>query len=363
MKSIRSNQRFRRFLTGALVWSVAAGLYLVRAEAQESRDTIRIDTNLVSIPATVVDRDGRGVPGLPSSDFKILEDGVEQKITGFESTSSPVTVLLLVDVSGSMIEFRPQVGKALDTFIRGLRPDDMFAVAYFASESTLDMRVPLTRKRDYQYTPRRAAGPARGSGLSFTMTVDAIANALDYMRTLKGRRAIVVFGDADLSGRNASVASTLWDAEEQEALIYTVRYGEYPGACVEYAANLAQRSIAGKSFDVDEVSIVGDADLRKLGHKGCYYREKEIPKLIRDVDAYFLGLAEKTGGRGYRIKEIGDLSATFSQIIAELGQQYLLSYYSTEAAKGRERRKITVKVNKPDVAVRSRREVVLRANK
>ena len=195
------------------------------------------------------------------------------------------------------------------------------------------------------------------------MTVDAIANALDYMRTLKGRRAIVVFGDADLSGRNASVASTLWDAEEQEALIYTVRYGEYPGACVEYAANLAQRSIAGKSFDVDEVSIVGDAYLRKLGHKGCYYREKEIPKLIRDVDAYFLGLAEKTGGRGYRIKEIGDLSATFSQIVAELGQQYLLSYYSTEAAKGSERRKITVKVNKPDVAVRSRREVVLRANK
>ncbi|MEJ7622670.1 MAG: VWA domain-containing protein [Pyrinomonadaceae bacterium] len=328
--------------------------------SQEPSDSLRVQTNFVSVPVSVTDRDGRGIRVLRSSDFKIFENGIEQQPIIFEPTNSPFTVMLLVDVSGSMSTYMSHVGKALDTFIERLRPDDTFTVAFFSSQSTLHIRIPLTKKRDYRYLePEQPKTSARGRGSSFTMTLDAVDNAIKYMSLIKGRRAIVLFGDADPSGRHASVASNLRNAEEQEAVFYTVRYGEYPGACIQTTSDLALRS---QSISPDD-EIVTKADLRNLGHQGCHYRKNEIPKLIRAVDAHFMGLAEKTGGRGYKINEISDLSATFSQIVSELGQQYLIGYEPHEPARPGERRKITVKVNIPNAVVRARREVVFTSPK
>src|SRR5881397_3746043 len=87
-------------------------------------DVIRFDTSLVTVPVTVVDRYGRYVPLLHREDFKILEDGVEQKISYFATTDQPITVVLLIDTSGST-EFRLEdIQDAAIAFVGKLKTED-----------------------------------------------------------------------------------------------------------------------------------------------------------------------------------------------------------------------------------------------
>lgn len=326
---------------------------------QEKEEALRITSGFVHVPVSILDRDGRYVQGLRQDQFRLFEDGIEQEISHFEPTDAPFTVLLLADVSGSMTEYMPSLGRAIDSFINQLRPNDTLAVAFFSSDSNIDIRIPPVKKKDYRYI---AAKPIKngGGGVSFTMTLDAVDHAIKYMRGFSGRRAIILFGDGDQSGRRATFESNLRDAEEQEAIIYTIQYGDYPAACIEDNVNYAVQSL---NNDIDDKESITKRDLRQIGSQGCYYRKKEIPKLIKRVEAHFGGLASRTGGRAFKIKEISDLNSSFATIVAELGQQYTIGYEPKDPSEKGETRKISVKVSIPNVAIRSRKEVVYNRSK
>jgi VWFA-related protein len=280
------------------------------ANAQE--DVIRVDTNLVTIPATVLDRDGRYVPNLQKEDFQIFEDGVEQEIAYFEPTVEPFSVLFLLDNSGSMTNHLASLARAASAFVKQMRPDDQLIVAIFSGGGKIKVILEATRKRNFKQQIL-----LRPLGGNPTTTFDAVKLGIKYMKKFQGRRAIILFSDGELYGQNASAKSNLRDAEEQESLIYTIRFGAIP-----------------PGYRPD--------------------KKDRWERLIEEANNYLQGLAQKTGGRSYQIDDIANLEETFRTIAEELGQQYSLGYYPQKQPETGQRRQIKVKMRQSNLVVRAR---------
>src|SRR6266496_1644190 len=101
------------------------------AKAQDTEDTVRTDISLVQLNVGVVDRQGRAVTSLSKNDFVVYEDGVKQSIQQFEPVDAPFSLVLLLDMSGSTINFRQQLKLASTRFLDVLAPDDRVAVIQF----------------------------------------------------------------------------------------------------------------------------------------------------------------------------------------------------------------------------------------
>jgi Ca-activated chloride channel family protein len=303
---------------------LAAGTIVGLSDLTHSQsEEIRIDTSLVRVPVSVFDRDGRFIPNLQINNFKLFEDGKEQEISHFESYSEPITVLLLLDASGSMVPHFPRLAEAVSSFINQLQPEDNVMIATFVDDSKINILVNDKKKF---LNGRIALTPKPGD--HFTTTFDAVERGLKLMRSAKGRRrAMVLFSDGELFGWKASAKSNIRDAEEQDALIYTIRFGEYP--------------------------------THQPGYDNSLLTEREKRSIRKKVDDYMMGLAAATGGRGFEVDQIAQLGSTFGEIAAELGRQYTLGYYPQAFSRRGERRQIKVTVDRPNVAVRSRTSYVL----
>jgi VWFA-related protein len=96
-------------------------------------EIIKVTTDLVTTPVSVLDRSGRFVPGLKQKDFKIFENGVEQKISYFQSSEMPFTVILLIDISPSTRYKMEEIHYAAVTFVNQLRANDKVMVVAFDS--------------------------------------------------------------------------------------------------------------------------------------------------------------------------------------------------------------------------------------
>src|SRR3989440_6611800 len=94
-------------------------------------DILRVDTTLVSIPVSVMDRAGKFIPDLRKEDFRIWEDGVEQQVAYFASTEKPFTVALVIDTSGSTKNKLEDIQNAAIAFVEQLRPDDRVMIVSF----------------------------------------------------------------------------------------------------------------------------------------------------------------------------------------------------------------------------------------
>lgn len=313
-------------------------------------DVLKVDSQIVRVPLVVMDRDGRYISGIDKKLIHLSENGEEQDIVSFETVDAPFSLMIVADISGSMASHMVELGKAIDTLISKLRPEDSITLATF-SNWDLRYRISNVKKRDFKYQPDDGHKPKQTG--PFTTTFDAVEDAISYLSKVPGRKAIIIFGDGEPYGARATAKSNLKAAEEQESIIYTIRYGEFPPACV------LPRGVQDFKVDSDPRQpndIITGRDLAK--NSGCPVRELDKPDLIKRVDAHFRGLADVTGGRSYRIKDISDLGDTFTQIVAELGQSYTIAYEPKIAPKEGERRRITVKADIPNVAIRSRNQVV-----
>ena len=94
-------------------------------------DVVRVDTDLVTTPVSVLDRNGRFIPGLKKKDFKIFENDVPQTITYFQSEEQPFTVVLMIDISPSTKYAMDDIHYAALTFVNQLRPADKVMVVAF----------------------------------------------------------------------------------------------------------------------------------------------------------------------------------------------------------------------------------------
>ncbi|HQZ98447.1 MAG TPA: VWA domain-containing protein [Pyrinomonadaceae bacterium] len=323
------------------------------ATPPEDDEVIRVETNLVTMPVSVLDRDGRFISGLQQKDFKIFEDGVEQKLDYFQSVEQPFTVILLIDVSPST-QFRiDEIQSAAITFVDQLRPADKVMVVAF--DQHVQVMCPATNDRRVL---RGAIQQAQfGDGTSLYEAVDYVIQ--QQLRTIQGRKAVVLFSDGvDTTSRRASYDSTLKDTEEVDALFYTIRYDTSTDM---YGGNNNPTPRTGRGGRVTMADILGailtggnvSVGSGGRGRGGANSAEYEKGR------KYLETLALNSGGRQFEAQSIYNVDAAFAGIAEELRRQYSLGYYPEAVGKVGDRKQIKIRVMRPNVVVRAKNSYVV----
>lgn len=292
-------------------------------------DVIRFDTALVTVPVTVLDRNGRYVPLLRRENFKIFENGVEQKIAYFATTDSPFTVVLLIDTSGSTRFRLDDIQNAAINFVDKLKASDSVMVMSF--DDRIEVRCQATTDRN---TISRAIRRTRTGG--GTRLYDAVEDILTkQLKTITGRKAVVLFTDGvDTTSRRASYDSTVRLAEESDAPIYSVDYD---------TSGTSTLGIPGGRGTILGLPLPRPGPPSGPG-PGDYKRA------VR----YLHALADTTGGRFYSGDSLFGIAQAFTWIAEELGRQYSIGYYPATAGKEGERRQIKVRTTESDLVVKAR---------
>ena len=324
--------------------------------ATDENEVIKVETNLVTMPVSVLDRDGRFISGLQQKDFKIFENGVEQQVDYFQSVEQPFTVVLLIDVSPSTRYRIEEIHQSAISFVEQLRPNDRVMVISFDEE--VHVLSPPTNDRNQ--LRRAIQTSAFGDGTSLYEAVDQALNR--EMKRIQGRKAIVLFTDGvDTTSRNASMESTLRDVEETDVLIYPIRYnterdgwggGGWGGGT--YPNPNPRRGVGGGVLDQIIAGILGGSvrTMPRGGNQGDYETGRR----------YLEALAQNSGGRKFEADTLANLEASFSGIAEELRRQYSLGYYPDKAGERGERRQITIRVNRPNVVVRAKNSYIFGQN-
>jgi Ca-activated chloride channel homolog len=309
-------------------------------------DIVRINTTLVTVPVSITDRNGRYIPDLKRDDFHVYEEGVEQQIAYFAATEKPFTVILMLDTSASTWSKLGRIKEAAVAFVEQLRPDDQVMVVSFARGLTIKCEPTSDRQKI------RKAIEGTGRGLS-TRLYDAMEKLMGkHLSRIEGRKAVVLFTDGvDARSNDATYESTLRAAEELDALIYPIRYDTYDPSNDKGTTPTTQTgsrlpSILGRiPLPLPTINIGRSGG----GGNGSSRAEYELG------ERYLRELASLTGGRLYEAsKDLGYLRAAFSYIAEELRRQYTLGYYPTQMAQPGERRRLRVRLNQPELTVRSR---------
>lgn len=160
-------------------------------EAVEGAATFRSDVLTVDVPVAVLDNKGRFIPNIPPGNFRVLEDGVPQKLSGFEVGQAPMTVCLVVEFSAAFQSFWSetwyQTLVATQGFIDTLQPEDYLAIVAY------DLRPEIlsdfsTNRMDAMQAMRRLQIPA----FSESNLYDALQFTLERMEGIEGRKAVIV---------------------------------------------------------------------------------------------------------------------------------------------------------------------------
>ena len=310
-------------------------------------DVVRIDTNFVTVPVSVLDRQGRFIPGLQREDFKVFENGVEQPIAFFEPTEKPFTVALVLDTSASTRFHLWQIKEAAIAFAKQLRPQDRVLVVTFSDEVLL-----LTEATNDQALISTVIQVNANTGSS-TRLYDAVNLVIaERLDKAQGRKAIVLFTDGvDTSSYMSTYESTMREAEELDALIYPIQYDttDYMramrgGGSVTVTTSSSNWPFGGTSSS--QTQTVPGTGVPISGATQADYDR---------ADQYLQGMADKTGGRLYRANDANQLAQAFTSIAEELRRQYSIGYYPQAGATSTDdRRLIKVTVKRPNVAVRAR---------
>jgi Ca-activated chloride channel homolog len=318
-------------------------------EEVDAGDIIRISSTLVTIPVSVMDRDGRYVPNLQKEDFRIWEDGVEQDVAFFQSIDKPFSVVLMLDTSPST-QFRLEdIQDAAISFINQLRPDDRVMVVSFNDNIKILSEFTTDRNKLHRAIQRSKTD----DGTRLYDAVDMVIN--QQLSRIQGRKAIVLFTDGvDTTSRRASFESNVMDAQELDALIYPVQYD-------------TSEDMSGMNYPVGRPSdvwgqilggIFGGGGGRRGGHGGGGGGGYPPPRRQRDeyeiANQYLMELANSTGGREYHADSLQNMSSAFANVAEELRRQYSIGYYPKRPPQAGQRRSIRVRARQPNLAVRAR---------
>lgn len=317
-------------------------------EEVDAGDIIKVNTTLVTIPVSVMDRDGRYVPNLRKEDFRLWEDGVEQEVAFFSSVDKPFSVVLMLDTSPST-QFRLEdIQDAAISFVNQLRADDKVMVVSFHD----DINVLCDLTTDRSRLERAIRHAHTGDGTRLYDALDMVINR--QLGRIQGRKAIVLFTDGvDTTSRRASYQSTVMDAQELDALIYPVQY--------DTSRDVANQGPFPNSPDDIFGQILGGifGGSRRGGRRGGGGGYPPSGRGgVRDdyelADRYLRELADNTGGREYHADTLQNMASAFANVAEELRRQYSIGYYPKNAGQPGQRRQITVRANQPNLAVRAR---------
>jgi Ca-activated chloride channel homolog len=302
------------------VWDAGAGIreHVVRVLAQlpgEQRlvATVRsrkagyvdaVDVHAVQISVIVKDRQGEFVKGLTVDDFELREDGVMQRVSAVADESSPLEVVMALDISASMGPVIGQVRVAARSFLDVLREEDAVTVLGFNDNIFVVARREARRETRQKALDRLA--PWGGTAL-----YDVIGRGVAMLQKQAGRKGLIVFSD----GEDESSRSTLGDAERDlqssDVVLYAVGLGR------------------GARFD----------------------------RLTKVLDT----LSTTSGGSAIITRDVGDLPKAFREAVDDLAHSYVLSYVPKNTARDGGWRKVTVDVPGQTYRIRSRQGYLARA--
>jgi Ca-activated chloride channel family protein len=245
------------------------------------------------------------MPDLVQEDFEVLDNDKPQELLLFRNDPQPITVALLLDTSGSMTASIELLKKAAEQFLLRLLPDDKGVVGAFndkieiGSQFTSDRDSLISQVKDLDY----------GNG---TRLYDAIAEGMNMLNGIEGRRVVLVFTDGDDTSSRIGRGTVLDRARTDEVMIYAI-------------------GLQSEFFDgVRTVRSKPDGGLRRL--------------------------AEETGGGYFELKKTSDLGPTFSRVAQELHSQYALGF-EAQQLDGKVH-KLTVRMKQPGMTARARRSYV-----
>lgn len=293
---------------------------------EDSEGVLKVETNLVTIPVSVFDRHGLYIPNLKKEDFKIFEDGKEQKIEYFGTSEKPFTVILLLDTSPSTEYEIDEIREAAKAFVDQLKPQDKVMVIEF--DGNVHVLSEATGDRPTIYKAIKRADFGGGTSL-----YDAVTFSLQKrLNAISGRKAIVLFTDGvDTQSSKSNYDTTLSLAEESDSLIFPIYYNTYE-------------------------KTRADADIWGPPPPGTTAREYAVGK------KYLEELASYTGGRVFRPEATpGGLTAAFEGIAEELRRQYNIGYIPSEDGKPGQRKQIKVRVSRPNLVLRARDSYIVGA--
>jgi VWFA-related protein len=323
------------------------------ASIEDDDEIIKVETNLVTIPVTVLDRDGRFISGLRQNDFQIFEDGMQQKIEYFASVETPFTVVLLLDVSNSTQFKIDEIQNAAITFIDQLRINDRVMVVSF-DEKIKVLAQPTSNRVVLRDAIRQISF---GGGTSL---YEAVSHSINQeLSRITGRKAIVLFTDGvDTTSKRATYQSTVREAEELDAMIYPIRFdtsmdmNSGSGSSRTPSSRRSGGSVLGQILG----AIITGGSV-SVGGGGSGTSQGEYEKGRRYLDE----LATVSGGRHFEARTIGNLDAAFSGIAEELRRQYAIGYYPEAVGQKGQRKNVKVRVDRSNAVVRNKNSYIVGA--
>jgi Mg-chelatase subunit ChlD len=213
-------------------------------EEPQDVETLKIDTDLVTVPLIATDRSGIYITDLRKEEFTITEDDMAQEIAFFGKVAAPFHVVLLLDTSSSTRDKLKEIQRAANTFVEQLQPLDRVKVISF-DDKVNDLND-FTSNRDLL----RAAINKTKSGEG-TKVYDAVELAMNTIRRINGRKAIVLFSDGmDWHSDRATFEGTVRSLDEEGVVVYPIRYETR--ATTEALA----REQAGASSSLPTISVI-----------------------------------------------------------------------------------------------------------
>ncbi len=322
----RSNETARRWPEpdNAVVPTKAVGVPAPLTDTQEisEGDIIRVDSQLVSLNMSVVDRaTNRGLMGLARSDFRLFENGAEQEILQFDSSAAPFDLMLLIDVSGSTKDVLALIRSAALRFVDAARPHDRIGVIAFAGQPTLVSGFTLDRQslRDRISGIRTAEGDTK-----LYDATDFTLNHIASDRQNRRRTAIIVMSD----GLDNSIEGVRGVGSSTPYKDLVSRIQEFDG--VLYALWLNT-----------EYEALSPDDTQPEAFDAGHDRMRET--------------AQAGGGLFYEVERLSDLAGAYERVVADLGTVYSLAYRPSDKARDGKWRAIKVNVNRPAAVARGKR--------
>ena len=339
------------------------------SEEVDEDDVVRIETQLVSVPAVVTDRTGRPLTGLSAADFQIFEDGRPQKIANFSTTEAPFEVALLLDTSGSTREDVGLIRAAARAFVDALRPGDRVAILAFNTQkegndslATVELKSPLTDDRDLLQEAVESVGASNGT--PFYDSLSKVARDVFRDRPTeqtRGRRALVALTD----GVDSTSESEFDEARENLKRVGVVSYFVMVNTEDYVEERLMQDCEDGGALRLSNTQLrryqrviapgASAEDFSNFCRMGQFERMHASRTLYQMARAEMARLAKESGGKTFPAADLRDARRAFRQVAEDIGTQYSLGYYSTNTARDGSFRKINVQVRtRKDAQVRAR---------
>ena len=265
--------------------------------------SMRVDVPLVNVDVMVMSKDGF-IPGLKKENFRVLEDGVPQKVTAFNQSEAPITAVLVVEFASINYRFVYDAMNAAYTFANSLKPNDWIAVVSYDMKPR--MLVDFTQKKDEVYG---ALQQLQVPMFSETNLFDALYDTLDRLDRVEGRKYVVLIASGRDTFSRITLDRTLKKVKETPNVgIFTISTG------------VALRIMA-------EPTMSGPVSLDFL-----------------QADNQMRTFASMTGGRSYQPRFEGDLPDIFRDISNSIRNQYSIAYHPSNAKQDGTYRKIKVEL-------------------